>query len=384
MMFFDDNTSVNGQDLAGYNFFPYNQAPALPHAVLSVRRESPLKLNNFPSLQQYTASSSLRTAKSGNWFKMPPKRTSSGSPSGTPGKVVKTEQKPEDFSNSVKKRLQSSTRTGQACDRCKVGPYFKHSRGASINILAQVRKIRCDGLPGGCSPCLQNQTECRTTDRITGRAAPRGYVDSIEAQNRQMADRIRELENLCLQNGIDVKPSNAYHTTGMQPYSYNDATQNGHGQMWAPPPSNSYAPPIAAVPLNNGHQETNLFRALPAFRTGCTGDNYLGVSSGNSHLSSIKGTALTILGMEIDVADFSSNDMDEPDPSVFHPQLYNKSYQAFLQSALNVNPRIEKVDLPSRDEGITYAQWYFRVINPYCPVLHKGTFMSLVRNSSLS
>lgn len=82
--------------------------------------------------------------------------------------------------------------------------------------------------------------------------------------------------------------------------------------------------------------------------------------------------------MEIDIADFTSPDMDEPDSSVFHPQLYNKSYQAFLQSAFGVNPRMEKVDLPSRTEGLTYAQWYFRVINPYCPILHKPTFMRLV------
>lgn len=37
------------------------------------------------------------------------------------GKPIKAEQ-PEEFSNAVKKRLQSSTRTGQACDRCKVIP----------------------------------------------------------------------------------------------------------------------------------------------------------------------------------------------------------------------------------------------------------------------
>jgi hypothetical protein len=36
-----------------------------------------------------------------------------------PAKQIKTEH-PEEFSNAVKKRLQSSSRTGQACDRCKV------------------------------------------------------------------------------------------------------------------------------------------------------------------------------------------------------------------------------------------------------------------------
>jgi hypothetical protein len=120
MMFFDDITSGNGQDLPEPHYFTYNQAPVLPHAVVSARRDFPPRYSNFRSSHLYSASSSSRTAKSGHWSRMPPKRTSSGSPSGTPGKVVKTEQKPEDFSNSVKKRLQSSTRTGQACDRCKV------------------------------------------------------------------------------------------------------------------------------------------------------------------------------------------------------------------------------------------------------------------------
>jgi hypothetical protein len=192
-----------------------------------------------------------------------------------------------------------------------------------------------------------------------------------------MAARIQELERLCLQNGIDVKPSNIHYDSAMQAYNYSVPGQNGHGQMWSTSgPSNPYTS-TASTASNSTQQETNLFRALPTFRPGCTGDNYLGVLSGNSHLS-IKGTALSILGMEIDIADFPSHDMDEPDPSVIHSALYNKSYQAFLQSALNINPSINKVDLPGREEGLTYAQWYFRVINPFCPVLHRTSFMSLV------
>lgn len=50
---------------------------------------------------------------------MPQKRSSPGEVNGTPAKLPKAEH-PEEFSNAVKKKLQSSTRTGQACDRCKV------------------------------------------------------------------------------------------------------------------------------------------------------------------------------------------------------------------------------------------------------------------------
>ncbi|OBT72162.1 hypothetical protein VF21_08764 [Pseudogymnoascus sp. 05NY08] len=293
---------------------------------------------------------------------MPPKRTASGSPTGTLAKLPKPETKPESFSNSVKKRLQSSTRTGQACDRCKV------------------RKIRCDGLTNGCSPCLQNNTECRTTDRITGRAAPRGYVESIEQQNRDQSSRIRELESLLMQNGIEVKPSNTFPEPAAAQY-YNNVSHNGLPSMWTAGPNSSvYATPTPTPSHNppQNPQETNLFRALPAFRAGCPGDNYLGVLAGKSALSSIKGTALSILGMEIDITDFPSQDLDEPEQNTLHPNLYNKSYQAFLQSALNVNPKLDKVKLPDREEGITYAQWFFRVINSFMPILHKGTFMALL------
>jgi hypothetical protein len=180
-----------------------------------------------------------------------------------------------------------------------------------------------------------------------------------------------------------VKPSNVYHDAAPAQY-FNGVSQNGLPSMWsAAPHSNVYANPAQGHIISSGQQETNMFRALPAFRAGCPGDNYLGVSSGNSHLSSIKGTVLSILGMEIDIADFTSQDVDEPDQSP-HPNLYNKSYQAFLQTALGVNLKLDKVKLPERDEGITYAQWFFRAVNPYLPILHKGNFMALVCHRSHS
>jgi hypothetical protein len=220
---------------------------------------------------------------------------------------------------------------------------------------------------------LQNNSECFTTDRITGRATSRGYVEGIEQQNRDLQHRIRELEQQVIQAGGDIKSSNGYHGGGHPGFNYNPPTVQA--STWNSTAS-SYTPQTA---MTTQDSEANMFRALPAFRAGCPGDNYLGVSPGNSNLSSIKGTALSILGMEIDIADFDSIDMDEPDStSVFNPQLYNKSYQAFLQSALNINHTIEKVELPPRQEGMTYAQWYFRALNPYMPLLHRPTFFKLV------
>lgn len=124
---------------------------------------------------------------------------------------------------------------------------------------------------------------------------------------------------------------------------------------------------------------------LPDFRGGLAGNNYLGVSSGNPLLSSIRGTTLTVLGTKIDLADYMCSDLDEPEPTEFLTKaLYNKSYHAFIQTAFSAAPKREKVQLPARDEGLLYAQWYFRVINPYLPILHKPSFISLVGQLILS
>ena len=246
----------------------------------------------------------------------------------------------------------------------------------------QVRKIRCDATATGCSPCLQNNTECLTTDRITKVAVSRRHVNDLQQEHTQLEQQVKHmqytiqaLQEQLRQNGITPKASAGYLDQGASnapSYNYNPAPAvawNASNSSYSSQPGNNYSSP---------QQETNMFRALPPFRSGCTGDNYLGVSPGNSNLSSIKGTALSILGMEIDIADFNSVDMDEP--TTFQQALYNKSYQAFLQSALNINPSIPKVDLPERDLGLTYAAWYFRVINPYLPLLHKPTFFKIVSN----
>ncbi len=183
--------------------------------------------------------------------------------------------------------------------------------------------------------------------------------------------------------GVDIKPTNGYHDPTIAPLiEWNQAQAEGNHQSWeAADQGNGKENSLGSYPSrpsNSRATETNMFR-LPEFRTGSSGDNYLGISSGNSFLSSIRGTALNVLGMQIDIADFTSTDMDEPDQASLHAEpLYNKSYLSFVQSAFNINPKFEKVDLPGKTEGLTYAQWYFRVLNPYLPVLHKPTFMALV------
>lgn len=109
---------------------------------------------------------------------------------------------------------------------------------------------------------------------------------------------------------------------------------------------------------------------LPEFRTGDVGDNYLGVSSANDSLSPIKGTSLALFGMELDLKDFMSVDAE----GAAAPE----SYETFLD-LMQSGPLQEAPPLPPYQTLRAFCEFYFVFVNPYCPVLHKPTFMAMVR-----
>lgn len=55
-------------------------------------------------------------------------------------------------------------RISQLCDRCCI------------------KKIKCDGTPGGCSNCLNIGFFCKTTDKLTRASYPKGYTKTLEKQ----------------------------------------------------------------------------------------------------------------------------------------------------------------------------------------------------------
>ncbi|KAK4695136.1 hypothetical protein P7C71_g2558, partial [Lecanoromycetidae sp. Uapishka_2] len=267
-------------------------------------------------------------------------------------KFIKTEKEGDtNYSEDVKKKITASARTGQACDRCRV------------------RKMRCDDQANGCAPCMQNNTECKTTDRITGKATVRGYVQCLEQRLQQLENHNRELQARLMSLGEDVKPSNGYTDLSTAPLlQWHENERLGTQQTWE---GNGRRRDMANVDdqvnkivLNGSSPSTSTDEQsrLPEFRTGLAGNNYLGLSTGNSLLSSIRGTAMNVLGMEIDLANYMSPDLDEPDPSTSWTRpVYNKSYRAFVQTAFGTSPKLNKVELPPRSEGLNYAELYFRL-----------------------
>ena len=78
----------------------------------------------------------------------------------------------------IKVGSNAQSRIAQACDRCRS------------------KKIRCDGVTPCCSQCANVGFECKTSDKLSRRAFPRGYTESLEERVRALEGEVRELKDL--------------------------------------------------------------------------------------------------------------------------------------------------------------------------------------------
>jgi hypothetical protein len=234
---------------------------------------------------------------------------------------------------------------------------------------AQIRKIRCDGRPEGCTPCEQNRTPCQTTDRITGRATVRGHAEAMESENAYLRRQIADLQEQLKDNGIEPRPLPAYNSSLQPPaLPWLSASRANDSQSWSDAhPRTSTSPLPGFTPASAADKVE--FRPLPQFKHGSIGDNYLGVGAEEHPLSHIRGTSLSVFGTEIDITDYMK-DEDEYESSVM-------SYTALARIALAGEP-VEPVPLPPYKSLSDYATWYLRSLNPYTMLVHKPAFMELV------
>lgn len=65
----------------------------------------------------------------------------------------------------------SGIRVSQACDRCRI------------------KKIKCDGLTP-CVNCKKIDFDCRTSDKLTRRAFPKGYTENLERKLKELEEEV--------------------------------------------------------------------------------------------------------------------------------------------------------------------------------------------------
>ncbi|KAL1862268.1 DNA-binding transcription factor cat8 [Paecilomyces lecythidis] len=94
----------------------------------------------------------------------------------------------------------SQSRIAQACDRCRS------------------KKIRCDGIRPCCSQCANVGFECKTSDKLSRRAFPRGYTESLEDRVRTLEAEVRDLKNLLDEKDEKIDVLSRIHSFSPRPH----------------------------------------------------------------------------------------------------------------------------------------------------------------------
>jgi len=90
----------------------------------------------------------------------------------------------------------AQSRVAQACDRCRS------------------KKIRCDGVTPCCTQCANVGFECKTSDKLSRRAFPRGYTESLEERVRALEAEVRELKDLLDEKDDKIDLLSKFHNFG--------------------------------------------------------------------------------------------------------------------------------------------------------------------------
>ena len=92
----------------------------------------------------------------------------------------------------------AQSRIAQACDRCRS------------------KKIRCDGITPCCSQCATVGFECKTSDKLSRRAFPRGYTESLEERVRALETEVKELKDLLDEKDEKIDILSKIHSSSPQ------------------------------------------------------------------------------------------------------------------------------------------------------------------------
>lgn len=157
----------------------------------------------------------------------------------------------------IKVGTSAQSRIAQACDRCRS------------------KKIRCDGIRPSCTQCVNVGFECKTSDKLSRRAFPRGYTESLEERVRALELEVRELKDLLDEKDEKIDMLTRIHSHS--PHSTHSSMPPRHG------PSQS---PMASIePKDDSASKDEVFKVLqsPSLTDDQTRDSYfVGTSSGRT------------------------------------------------------------------------------------------------------
>ncbi|KAL8754865.1 MAG: hypothetical protein Q9184_004984 [Pyrenodesmia sp. 2 TL-2023] len=232
----------------------------------------------------------------------------------------------------IKLGTSAQSRIAQACDRCRS------------------KKIRCDGITPCCTQCANIGFECKTSDKLSRRAFPRGYTESLEERVRSLEQEVRELKDLLDEKDEKIDILSRIHSgSPASRRSSNEQSPSGGSEDNTPDESE--------------HPQQDVFRVQQSssLLNGEADSYFMGASSGRSFIDTFKCKAETsgkpCLDFETDTF-FSSCES---------PPASHKA-SPLQVSEMKAPPRL----VSDQMINIFFQEWA-----PLFPILHRPTFLNL-------
>ncbi|KZF23652.1 hypothetical protein L228DRAFT_267631 [Xylona heveae TC161] len=237
----------------------------------------------------------------------------------------------------IKVGTSSQSRIAQACDRCRS------------------KKIRCDGIRPCCSQCASVGFECKTSDKLSRRAFPRGYTESLEERVRSLETEIREMKDL-----LDEKDEKIDMLSRIRSPSARLPPQQPSPVI----PTTTASPPISTAEKDSdAHTDGDTFwvhQPSPLCEDEERDPYFAGLSAGRTLVESFKREARQTGKLSMD---FNSSALfDESSP------ISVRTEGSESISTSKAPPRLVSDQLVN----VFFQEWA-----PLFPVLHRPTFLAL-------
>lgn len=165
----------------------------------------------------------------------------------------------------IKVGSSSQSRIAQACDRCRS------------------KKIRCDGIRPTCTQCANVGFECKTSDKLSRRAFPRGYTESLEERVRVLEAEVRDLKDLLDEKDEKIDMLSKMHGnhrrlsmesgSGVPSTLNSPMAENRTGKEPSPPKEDTFR--IQASPLLLGVENSDSYYMGPSSGRGFIGQTLI-------------------------------------------------------------------------------------------------------------
>ncbi|KAM0255147.1 hypothetical protein ACHAQJ_006070 [Trichoderma viride] len=231
----------------------------------------------------------------------------------------------------IKVGSSAQSRIAQACDRCRS------------------KKIRCDGVRPTCSQCSSVGFECRTSDKLSRRAFPRGYTESLEERVRVLEGEVRELKDLLDEKDEKIDMLSAMHG-------------NSHGGPRRRPSVTSMATPVSP----DGPKDSPTIKE-DTFRVQAT-QLLLGVENSDSYFMGSSSGRAFIASLKRKMQDSGKPCSDFTPDAFLHIQGSTPLVSEMTEQSSKVPPRL----FSDRCVNVFFQEWA-----PLFPVLHKPTFLRI-------